>query len=780
MRRGPAAVRAPEVDRPRAIGQSLPRREDDRLLRGTAEFIDDVPASGALHVAFLRSTVAQARVLRVDVAAAASAAGVSTVVSAADLNLGPLVAPIENPDATLTPRPLLAESAVRFVGEPIALVVAGNRYQAEDACELIEVELELLPCVASIEEALAEGGAIVEGYASNVIFDSRIEAGDVDAAFAAAAATVQCTFENPRCTAVPIEPRGVLAVPEGGGVTLWSSTQAPHKLSQIVAELLGLERASVRVVVPDVGGGFGQKAHAYPEEILVAWLALRLARPVKWIEDRAENLIASSHARNQRVEVRAAAAADGTLLVVEADVVCDVGAFGVYPHGHTLEALGTPAMIPGPYRLGNYRARSRAVATNKCPEGAYRGVGLPVATFIHERVIDLLAGRLGLDPAVVRRRNLLTPEELPYMSVTGQRYDSGDYLQALERALAEIDYEGFRRRQADAAGDGRRLGIGLSCYVEWTAPNSRVFSGRGMVGIAGYDGAHVALEDDGSAVVWTTLPAIGQGVETTFAQLAADELGMPVESVRVARADTSIGDLHGTGTFASRSAVSGGGAIREACLEVRRRLLEDGGTRLEADVRDLELADGAVHVVGSPASDVPIAELVAAAEPERYRVSATFDPPAVGYAYATHAAIVEVDSETGHIAIRRYVVVEDCGTVINPVILEGQIHGAVAQGIGGALYEDVVYGPDGQPLAASLMDYLIPTAGDLPNLDISHLCIPAPGSPHGAKGVGEGGTLAPPGALANAVADALDVDLNELPLSPERVATATPRTAGVR
>jgi carbon-monoxide dehydrogenase large subunit len=764
----------------RAVGQPLLRREDDRLLRGTAAFIDDIRAPGALHATFLRSTVAHARILGVNGAAASAATGVSAVISAADLDLGPLVAPVENPDAVLTPRPLLADSAVRFVGEPIALVAAASRYEAEDACELIEVELEPLTCVSNVEDALADGAAIVDGYASNVLFDSRIEAGDLDGAFASAAATVQCTFENPRYAAVPIEPRGALAVPDGDGVTLWSSTQAPHKLAEIVSELLRLERAKVRVIVPDVGGGFGQKAHAYPEEILVAWLALRLSKPVKWVEDRGENLIASSHARNQRIKVRAAAAADGTLLAIEADVICDAGAYGVYPHGHTLEALGTPAMIPGPYRLSNYRARSRAVATNKCPEGAYRGVGLPVSAFVHERVMDLLAHRLGLDPADIRRRNLLSQDELPYVTVTGQRYDSGDYPEALERALATIDYEGFRRRQATARAEGRRLGIGISCYVEFTAPNSRVFSSRGMVGIAGYDGAHVAIESDGRAVVWTTLPSIGQGVETTFAQIAADELGMAVESVRVAQADSSVGDLRGTGAFASRSAVSGGGAIRDACLEVRRRMFEDASTQLEVDVRDLEIVDGAVRVVGSPASTVPIADLVASADAERYRVSATFDPPAVGYAYATHVAIVEIDAETGGIEIQRYVIVEDCGVVINPLILEGQIQGAVAQGIGGTLHEDVVYSEDAQPLSASLMDYLVPTASDLPHLEIGHLCIPAPGSPNGAKGVGEGGTLAPPGALANAVADALDTELGALPLTPERVATAALKPADRR
>jgi carbon-monoxide dehydrogenase large subunit len=764
-----------------AVGQAMPRREDRRLLTGAAEFLDDVLAEGAVHVAFLRSPLAHARIVSVATTEAAAAPGVIAVIAASDLDIGPLLPPLENPEALPTPRPLLADGFVRFVGEAVAAVVAVDPYLAEDACELIELDLEALPPVAGTEAALADGAPLVSGYPTNVLYDSRVEAGDVDAAFAKAAAVVERTFLNPRYSAAPIENRGVIAVPDGDGLLVWSSTQAPHKLAQTIAELLGLEPGAARVIAPDIGGGFGQKAHAYPEEILVAELARRLGRPVKWLEDRAENLLASSHARDQRVHVRAAAAADGTLLAIEADVVCDVGAYGVYPHGHILEALGTPAMIPGPYRLTDYRARSRSVATNKCPEGAYRGVGLPVSAFIHERLMDLLAAELKLDPADVRRRNLVAPGDMPYATVTNQHYDSGDYLEALDRALAAIGYDEFRAVQRAARAEGRLIGIGLSCYVEYTGINSRVFSGRGMVGIAGYDGAHITIDSDGRAMVWTTLPPIGQGVETTFAQITADELGLDYAAVAVARADTSVGNLHGTGTFASRSAISGGGAIRGACVELRQRLCEDAGERLEADPGDLEVVGGAVRVAGSPASAVPVADVVAgAADPERYRVSATFDPPAIAYPYATHACIVEVDPDTGGIAIERYVVVEDCGTVINPTIVEGQIHGAIAQGLGGTLHEALIYDEDAQLVTGSLMDYLMPTASDVPHMEIGHLSIPAPGSPNGAKGVGEGGTLAPPGALANAVSDALGAEFNALPLTPERVAAAAARALEVR
>lgn len=754
-----------------AVGRSLRRREDERLLRGAATFLDDLDPTGVLHVAFARSQTAHARVAGIDVARAREAPGVEAVVVASDLDTGPLVPPLDNVLAVATPRPLLGEDAVRFVGEPVAAICAASRYAAEDAAELVDLDLEPLPVVADLDAAAADE-VVVDGYASNVIFDNRIQTGDVDAAFAHAAAVVERTFVNPRYAALPIESRGMQAAPEGDGVRIWASTQAPHKLAQVVSELLELPRELVVVVVPDVGGGFGQKAHAYPEDIVVVWLARRLGRPVRWAEDRSENLLASSHARDQTVRVRAAADRDGALLAIDADVLCDSGAYGVYPHGHMLEALGTPGMIPGPYRLRTYRSRGRAVATNKCPEGAYRGVGLPVASFVHERVMDLLAAELDLDPAEIRRRNLLAPDELPYETVTGQHYDSGDYAQALERALEAIGYREARAAQREARAQGRLVGLGIGCYVEFTGINSMVFTGRGMVGIAGFDGAHIMLDADGMVTVWTTLPAIGQGSETTFAQMAADEMGVDLARVRVAHADTSVGGLHGTGTFASRSAIAGGGAIRDACGELLQRLREDASERLEANPEDLVLADGAVHVAGSPAASVPLQELVEAASADRYRVSATFDPPAIAYPYATHACQVEVDAETGAIDIQRYVVVEDCGTVINPIIVEGQVHGAVAQGLGGTLLEGMVYGPDGQPLTASLMDYLVPTAPDVPPLEVAHMSIPAPGSPNGAKGVGEGGTLGPPGALANAVSDALGVECNELPLTPERVAAA--------
>lgn len=745
------------------------------MLTGAAGFVDDADPVGVQHVRFLRSPLAHAEIRSVDLAEAASAPGISAACDAAGLALPPLVPPIENEAAFVPARALLAERRVRFVGEPVAVVVAETAYAAEDAVELIELELAPLDAVTDPRYAADPAAPVLHENGSNVLFESTLEAGEVELAFERAAVEVERTFVNPRYSAMPIEPRALLAEPDGGGLRVLASTQAPHKLRDVIAEMLGLDPASVRVECADIGGGFGQKCHVYPEEVVVCALALRLDRPVKWTEDRSENLIAASHARDQIVTVRAAADEQGRLLAVDADVICDTGAYGVYPHGHILEALGTPAMIPGPYRLAAYRARGRSIATNKCPEGAYRGVGLPVSAFVHERVMDLLATELDIDRAEIRRRNLVRADEMPYTSVTNQRYDSGDYAAALERALERIGYEAFENEREAARRVGRRLGLGISCYVEYTGINSHVFRGRGMLGIAGYDGAHVAIDEQGGIRVWTTLPAIGQGVATTFAQLAAERLGVEVERVSVERVDTAVGDLDGTGAFASRSAISGGGAVLDSAAEVRDRLLEDAALLLEAPVAELTIEREDVRVRGSDLRRVPISRLVGEAEPGRYRVSSTFDPPAVAYPYATHACVVEVDCETGELLVRRYVVVEDCGRVINPPIVDGQVHGATAQGLGGTIYEALAYDSEGQLQSGSLLDYLVPTAAEVPELEVSHLETPAPESPNGAKGVGEGGTLAPPGAIANAVCHALGVEINELPLNPERVRAAAER-----
>ncbi len=757
------------------IGDRMLRVEDGPLLTGTATFLDDLEPEGTLHARFLRSPAAHAQIASLDLERARAAEGVVGAFAHDDLGLAPLHPPVENELAFSPPRPLLASEVVRFVGEPVAVLAADTQYRAEDAVGAIGLELRPLP--AMTDPLDPDPPILLHDRERNLLFESLSETGAVDEAFAGAAVVLERSFRNPRYCATPIEPRAALAAPDADGVRVWSSTQVPYVLSRITAELLRMSRERVRVTTPDVGGGFGQKAHVYPEEILVAWLALRLGAPVKWVEDRNENLLAASHARDQFVTARLAADAEGRLLALDVDVTCDQGAYGVYPHGPMLEALGTPAMIPGPYRLSRYRARSRSVRTNKCPEGAYRGVGLPVSVLVHERLMDVLAGELDLDRSEVRRRNLIARNELPYTTVSHQRYDSGDYALALERALEAIGYTDFPAEQERARARGRLIGIGLASYVEYSAMGSAVFHGRGMVGIPGVDRAWLTLEADGRITVTTTLPSIGQGLTTTFAQLTADALGVASASVRVRQPDTAWGPGEGTGTFASRTAVSGGGAIRAGADELIRRLLDDAAERLEAAIDDLELRDGHVGVKGSPSRQVGFGELAAAAEDgDRYRVEGVFDPPTTTYPYAAHACVVDVDPESGDVTIARYVVAEDCGRIINPLVVEGQAHGAVAQGIGGALYESIVYDSEGQLLTASLMDYLVPTAAELVFLELEHLEIPAPGSPNGAKGVGEGGTLAPAAALANAVSHALGVEINELPLTPERVRSAVDRS----
>jgi aerobic carbon-monoxide dehydrogenase large subunit len=751
------------------VGRSLTRREDASLITGAGAFLDDLKPGRVTYARFVRSSVAHARILGVDTSAARQCDGVLAVLTATDLNLPPLEAPLENPAAGRLPRPMLARDVVRFVGEPIAVVVAESPRLAEDAAELVVVDLKELPVVASVDDALRDGAPRLHEHATNVLYEASFAAGNVDAAFAAADVVIERTFISPRQSALPLETRGVLAEPTEAGVHVHASTQVPHLLHRVLAEALDVPRDEIRVRCPDVGGGFGLKAHVYPEEIVTCAAARLVGRPVKWVADRTECLIASCHARDQRIGVRVAADRDGHLLALDADIVCDIGAYGVYAHGHILEAAGTPSMIPGPYRLGAYRFRSRAVVTNKCPLGAYRGVGMPVATFVHERVMDLVATACGKDRAAVRLANLVPPASMPFTSLTGHAYDSGDHPKALITALAAIGYAEFAAERDRATAQGRLVGIGFACYVEYTALNSRAFAARGMRAIPGFDSAHAALRSDGVVHLWTTLPAIGQGTETTFAQLAADAFGVPMTGVVVHKVDTAVGKLEGTGVFSSRSATAGGGAIMSACGELRRRVLADTAELLEAAVDDLVLTGDGVQIAGVPHVPVTLAELASRAPAERYQVSESFDPPAASYPYGTHACVVEVDAGTGRVRLLRYVIVDDCGTLLNPRIVEGQVHGAVTQGIAGALHEWIRYSDNGQPQTATLMDYEVPTADEVPHFTLIHLTTQSPHAPHGVKGAGEGGTLAPGAAIANAISDALGGECNELPATPPKV-----------
>ncbi|MHB8587458.1 MAG: xanthine dehydrogenase family protein molybdopterin-binding subunit [Candidatus Dormibacteraceae bacterium] len=757
------------------IGRSLLRLEDDPLLRGLARFIDDLKPEGVLHVGLLRSPLASARINTVDVEAARQAPGVVAVFTGADLlgTCAPMRVHLTTPGAVAPDRPIIAVDRVRFVGEIVAAVVAGTRYQAEDALELIQTDFEPLPAVTTFEEAMAAGAPLVhESVPKNQYFLGHRTMGDVESAFAAADVVVKGEVSHPRVSAAPMEGRGVIATADGSdGVVAWSSTQVPHLVAEAIAESLDLSEARVRVVASDVGGGFGLKAHVYTEEILLPWIALQVQAAVKWIEDRSEHLQAANHARDQKISFSAAVRSDGRVLGLRATVLSSIGAYGIRPHGPLLDPMTCAGLIPGPYDIRDYEYDSYALATNKCPEGPYRGVGMVTAVLTHERLMDLIATRLGIDPAEVRRRNFVTKEQMPYTAATGHPYESGDYLATLEAALSTFGYKRARAEQARARASGRLVGIGLGSYVEFTGAGSSTFKARGMVGIPGTDTARVWVDGEGRIRVQTSCPSIGQGVQTTFAQVAAAGMGMDPEAVIVEQTDTSkVG--HGTGSFMSRSSVTAATCTSRAARQLREEILNAASYRLDQPVERLGIAGSDIVVDGEPAG-ITLAQLAATDSStnggHRLDVSVTYDPVQASHPYATHICLVEVDPGSGAVEVGRYVIAEDCGTVINPMIVDGQVMGGVAQGIGAALMEEINYGADGQLLSGSFMDYLIPTAGEVPPIQIEHLVTPSTVHELGTKGIGEGGTIGSTAAIANAVADALSVPDGTLPFTPDRV-----------
>ena len=732
----------------------MPRLEDDALLRGAARFVDDLKPDGCLHIAFLRSPMASARIRSIDVSSAAQAPGVVAVVTAADLDgsCAPMNARMTTPGLISPDRPILAIDRVRFVGEAIAAVVARSRYEAEDAAELIAVDLDPLPAVSTLGAAMAESSPLVhDSVPGNRYITVHRAYGDLDKAFAAA------DVVHPRVSAVPMEGRGVVATADG---VVYTSTQAPHLVADAIAECIG---SSVRVVTPDVGGGFGQKIGIYTEDVLLAWIARRLKATVKWVEDRSEHMQASSHARDQKITFSAAVRSDGRVLGLRARILTSVGAYGARPYGATLNAMTCAGLIPGPYDIRDYEYDSIAIATNCSPEGAYRGVGMVTAVLAHERLMDLIAMRLGEDPADVRRRNFVRPEQMPYTSVTGHPYESGDYGAALEMALHAFDYRRARAERARARAAGRLVGIGVSSYVEFTGAGSATFVGRGMAAISGVDTARVWLDKEGHVHMQTSCPNIGQGVQTTFAQLAADALGVDAANVIVEQTDTARVSP-GTGTYQSRSSVTAATAAHRAATQLREAILEAAAYRLDQPVEHLAISESKILVDGQPAG-LSLAELAT----EELDIEVSYDAKQASHPYATHVCQVEIDPGSGAVSIGRYVITEDCGVVINPMIVNGQAVGGVAQGAGAALLEEISYGADGQLLSGSFMDYLIPTAADVPLVEVLHLHTPSTVHELGTKGAGEGGTIGATAAIANAVADALSATDAVLPFTPERV-----------
>lgn len=768
------------------VGRPLVYAETRRFLHGEGTYLDDVPCPGAHHAVLIRSPHARARILRVDADAARPVPGVVAVIDAAALagRLGPIRAPVGLDGYNAPPRPVLPADEARFVGEPVAVVLARTPDAASDAAELVRVEYEALPAVTEMEHALGPASPRVHASVpGNLVFQATQRFGDVGAAFAAADVVVEGRFHAGRVTAVPLEPRGCLAVPDRGRrhLTLWASAQAPHIYRSILAECLRVPEAQLRVRVPDIGGGFGIKIHVYPEDVLVAWLAWTHRVPVKWVQRRSEDLAANAHCREQIYEMKLALRATGEFLGLQARIVTDTGAWALPPQGAILQGLGAARVLPGPYRFVAYGCDIDVVATNKAPAGAYRGVAQPACIFAMERIVDLAAARLGVDPAALRRRNLIPPEEIARPNVNGTEYENASFQASLEAALERVGYADLRRRQR--AGEVPDVGIGIALYAEITGLGSAGWRMRGVSQIAGFDSAHVRMMPDGTVEVVSSVPELGQGHEIALAQVVADQLGVPIDTVRVERSDTAA-TPYGTGAFASRGAIAGAASALLAAERVARKLRQLAGRLLECAPEDVVLAGGAAHPRGVPTRAVPVAEIARAGhglssgplpdvEPG-LEATAVYDPPAMTFANGCQVAVVQVDRDTGRVRILRYVVAHDCGRVINPLMVENQIQGGVAQGIGTALHEALVYDPAGQLVTGTLMDYPLPRAADVPAVEMVHLESPSPSTLGGFKGVGENGIIGVPAALANAIADAapgLTSEVVELPLTADRIWT---------
>jgi carbon-monoxide dehydrogenase large subunit len=775
------------ADVERHVGQRIARVEDVRFLTGSARYVGDVELPRMLHAAFLRSPLAHAIVRDVDLQAAARHEAVVDVVSARELAIErPIRADTDLPGWQGSAHWPLAVDRVRFVGEPIAAVVAGTRYAAEDGVDLVTLDLEELPAVATIDEAIAaDAPRIHEDWDDNYFLKRTFDSGDVDGAFAAAAGTVALTTVMGRHSGVPLETRGCVADYDASTerLTLYSSHQMPHFLRTSIADMIGLPEHRLRVVCPDVGGGFGIKSCLYPEEIVVCLLAIRLRRPVKWIEDRREHMLAAAQARDHRHEVEAAYSETGEILGLRARIFVDAGAYSLFPWTAALEPGSALANLPGPYRIRNYRAEAYAVSTTKCPAGPYRGVARVPACLTTERLVDEIARRLDLDPLEVRRRNLVQPDEFPYVSVTGSVYDSGSYTESLDELERLADVPGLRRWQRAERVAGRHVGIGFACFTEQGAHGVADYANRMVPSIFAHDTAVVRMSPSGHATILVGVNSHGQGLETTLAQIAADQLGLAVDDVRVMMGDTDTCP-YGGGTFGSRALVVAGGAVHRAAGEVGVRLRAAAAALLECEADELELTGGCATSPMRAGVSISVADVARTIIlrphllPEGWdtKLEATVSYAVDGrgpFSNAAHAAVVSVDAETGLVRVLRYFVVGDCGTLINPLIVDGQTYGAVAQGIGGALFEHFSYDDAANPLSTTFLDYLLPNATDIPEIVVKHLETPSPVSENGTKGVGESGTIGAPAAIANAVADAIapfgQVIVCETPLVPERV-----------
>ena len=761
------------------IGASLLRKEDARYLHGRGMFIADVYVPGVQDVAFVRSQMAHAK-LR-NITKPAPSAG--RVFALADI--GPINVLEAGPELSAhrhSPYPPLADARVRYVGQTIAACVMPTRAQAEDLADEVRVELEELPAVVDVVAAMrADSPRVFDEWPSNAYISTSVNEGNPET-LAAAPIRLRRRLRLNRQATVSLEGRGVLAHWDHrhDELVVYLSTQGGQVKRMALSRMLGIPEHKVRVIAPDVGGGFGGKNRIMPEDVAVAALALKVGHPVRWVEDRREHLLASPHARDHTYDLTICAERDGTLLGIEGDIYIDAGAYALWPTGAFQEASMASRNLTGPYRIRHLKLNAHTVATNKAPMGPYRGVARPGATFAIERLVDEVARELGREPFELRRQNIVTAAELPYKTAAGMKLDTGDYVAALDIARDKIDLPAIRKRQAQGEPDGRKIGVGFAFYTEQSGHGIVEFAKRKFRVIPGYEFANARMLPDGTVLIYVGVQNHGQGHETTLAQIAAHELGIDPATISVRYGDTAVGP-YGFGTFASRSIVFAGGAVGRATRALAEKIRRIGAHLLQADVAATRIEGGMVH---GPSSKVGIAEIAFAANarPDQLpagmepllETTATYEPADSGgvFAYGAHAVTVAVDPDNGAVELLDYVVSEDCGTMINPMIVDGQVVGGIAQGIGTALYEEIPYDAQGQPLAASLADYLVPTAGEIPFIRIEHLVTPALTTEYGVKGLGEGGAIAPPAAIANAVADAfsdIGASFNETPMTPHRV-----------
>jgi carbon-monoxide dehydrogenase large subunit len=758
------------------VGRSIRRVEDPTLVTGNGRFTGNLPAAG--WVRFVRSPVASGRIVRIAVPKGA------TVITAADLAaVKPIRPMLHKFNYVPISQPVLAKDVVRFVGEPIAAVVAPTREEAEDIADLVEVEIEETPAIVRARAAISPGAPLVHPEAAgNVVVEGRMKTPGFDASVAKAHRRIALDIRSHRQNALPLEPRAAHAAWDAASarVTLTCATQAPHVMRTVIADLIDMPESDLRVIAPDVGGGFGQKMSLSPEFVVMAWLARQHKSSVAWAEDRRENLIGSFHSRDQSISLEGAFDAEARLVALSADVIANIGAYSCYPTTGGIEPLMAMAEVPGPYDVREYSCVSRGVLTNTCPMGPYRGVTRPVITFAIERLMDKASAAFGLDPVEIRRRNLV--DAFPYTSATGLVFDEGSYVETMQRAAAVAEVEAFRARQARARAEGRYLGLGFATFSERTGYGTPAFAARGMDVTLGWETVEISMDPSGFIEARIGASPHGQGLRTTLSQIIADELGTSPDRIKVVHGDTDR-TPYGWGTFASRSLVIAGGATLLAARKVRAKLAKLAGVLLEASPEDIVLEANAARVTGTDRA-IAFETLARAAYHQAHRFkgeldpgiveSATYDPPGT-FSNACHVAMVEVDVETGGVRIEKFLVAEDAGRLINPMIADGQIHGGVTQGIANALLEEIVYDDTGNILTATLADYLPPTVREIPLIEIHHLETWTQESITKAKGLGEGGTIGAPAAIVNAINDALSpfgVSIDEFPATPQRIRAA--------